>query len=286
VAMPSSFGLWFAAYAEVLCDDLQLWLSIFKNINQNPLGSAAGYGSSLPINRSQTTALLGFDNLNYNVIAAQMGRGKTEHFLSFGLAALGHTLAKLSMDVTLFCAQNFDFIALPREFTTGSSIMPHKKNPDVFELLRAKANRLQGLPTEVALLCSNLPSGYHRDFQLLKEIIFPALAELKNCLVMATQMVEKIEVKKDILDDEKYRYIFSVEAVNKLVIEGVPFREAYKIVAEQIENQTFMPDKNLNHTHEGSLGNLCNASISEKMETVSSQFNFEEIEKKLKNLVA
>ena len=265
VAMPSSFGLWFGAYAETLTDDLQLWQAVFKIANQNPLGSAAGYGSSLPINRQRTTELLGFDDLNYNVVAAQMGRGKTEQFVAFGLAAFGATLSKLSMDICLFINQNFDFIGLPPTLTTGSSIMPHKKNPDVFELIRARANRLQSLPSEVALLTSNLPSGYHRDFQMLKEVIFPALDEIKNLVAMTEFMIKNLIIKKDILAEEKYRYLFSVEEVNRLVTNGVPFRDAYKIVGESIENNTFSPDKKVVHTHEGSIGNLCNAEIKAKM---------------------
>ena len=285
VAMPSSFGLWFGAYAEALTDDLQLWQAIFRICNQNPLGSAAGYGSSLPINRRRTTELLGFDDLNYNVVAAQMGRGKTEQFVTFGLAALGHTLSKMAMDICLFINQNFDFVGLPTELTTGSSIMPHKKNPDVFELIRAKSNRLQSLPTEVALLTSNLPSGYHRDFQLLKEVVFPALDETRNLLAMTEFMVKNLIVRHDILDDEKYRYLFSVEEVNRLVLRGVPFRDAYKIVGQSIENQTFNPEKKVAHTHEGSIGNLCNDDISEKAERILRGFNFEKIDAAITQLL-
>ena len=285
VAMPSSFGLWFGAYAETLTDDLQLLQAVYKIVNQNPLGSAAGYGSGLPIHRRRTTELLGFDDLNYNVVNAQMGRGKTEHFVTFGLAALGHTLAKMAMDMCLYINQNFDFIALPVELTTGSSIMPHKKNPDVFELIRGKSNRLQSLPTEVALLTSNLPSGYHRDFQLMKEMLFPAIEEAKSCLDMMTFMIEQLIIKENILADEKYTYLFSVEEVNRLVLRGVPFRDAYKQVGESIENGTFATDKKVNHTHEGSIGNLCNADIKAKMERILRGFDFEKTARSIENLV-
>lgn len=285
VAMPSSFGLWFGAYAETFTDDLQLLQAVYKIVNRNPLGSAAGYGSGLPINRRRTTELLGFEDLNYNVVNAQMGRGKTEHFLTFGLAALGHTLAKMSMDMCLYINQNFDFITLPVELTTGSSIMPHKKNPDVFELIRAKSNRLQSLPAEVALLTSNLPSGYHRDFQLMKEMLFPAIEEAKSCLEMMTFMMGQLIIKENILADEKYTYLFSVEEVNRLVLRGVPFRDAYKQVGESIENQTFTTDKKVNHTHEGSIGNLCNADIKAKMERILRGFEFDKTVQSIENLV-
>lgn len=285
VAMPSSFGLWFGAYAETLTDDVQLWQAVFKIVNQNPLGSAAGYGSSLPINRRRTTELLGFDDLNYNVVAAQMGRGKSEQFVAFGLAALGHTLSKMAMDICLYINQNFDFITLPPELTTGSSIMPHKKNPDVFELIRAKANRLQSLPSEVALLTSNLPSGYHRDFQLLKEVIFPALDEVKNVLAMAEFMLKHIIVKDNILDDERYKYLFTVEEVNRLVLRGVPFRDAYKQIGQAVENQTFTTDKVVEHTHEGTIGNLCNDDIQAKMTRILRGFGFEKVDAAINNLV-
>jgi argininosuccinate lyase len=278
VAMPSSFGLWFGAYAETLTDDLQLWQAIFKIANQNPLGSAAGYGSSLPINRQRTTELLGFDDLNYNVVAAQIGRGKTEQFVAFGLAAFGATLSKLSMDICLFINQNFDFVGLPPTLTTGSSIMPHKKNPDVFELIRARANRLQSLPSEVALLTSNLPSGYHRDFQMLKEVIFPALDEVKTLVAMTEFMVNNLIIKKGILNDKKYQYLFSVEEVNRLVTSGVPFRDAYKIVGDSIENGTFSPDKKVKHTHEGSIGNLSNPKIKAKKARILRGYNFEKMD--------
>lgn len=285
IAMPSSFGLWFGAYAETLTDDLQLLQAIYKIVNQNPLGSAAGYGSSLPINRTLTTELLGFENMNYNVVHAQMGRGKTEHFVTFGLAALGHTLAKIAMDICLYINQNFDFVSLPPELTTGSSIMPHKKNPDVFELIRAKANRLQSLPAEIALLTSNLPSGYHRDFQLMKEIVFPALDELKSCLEILTFMLSNLIVKDGILSDDKYTYMFSVEEVNNLVIEGIPFRDAYKKVGLAIENGEFKTLKNVHHTHEGSIGNLCTEAIKAKMDAILRGFDFERTDKAIENLV-
>jgi argininosuccinate lyase len=285
VAMPSSFGLWFGAYAETLADDMQLLQAVFKIVNQNPLGSAAGYGSSLPINRKRTTELLGFEDLNYNVVHAQMGRGKTEHFVTFAMAAIGHTLAKMAMDTCLYINQNFNFVTLPPELTTGSSIMPHKKNPDVFELIRAKANRLQSLPSEVALLTSSLPSGYHRDYQLMKEILFPAIDELKSCLVMTDFILSNLIIRKDILEDDKYKYLFSVEAVNALVLRGVPFREAYKKVGQDIENQQFTPDKNVRHTHEGSIGNLCNKEIRAKMTKILRGFGFEKMDKKIVELV-
>lgn len=277
VAMVSSFGLWFGAFAESLTDDLQLLLAGHKINNQNPLGSAAGYGSSFPLNRTLTTELLGFDNLNYNVVHAQMGRGKTELMLSFAMAAIANTIGKFATDVCTFSNQNFDFIKLPNEFTTGSSIMPHKKNPDVFELIRAKCNHIQTLPQQIMSITNNLISGYHRDFQLLKEAVFPAIENLKNCLSIATLAIENIQVKTDILESKKYQYLYSVEEVNRLVLQGVPFRDAYKIIGLQIENDNFSFDKNINHTHEGSLGNLCNDKIKEKMNQVYDEFNFEKI---------
>ncbi len=286
VAMVSSFGLWFGAYAETLCDDVQLLQSVYRIVNQNPLGSGAGYGGSLPIDRTLTTNLLGFDDLNYNVVHAQMGRGKTEHFMAFGLAALGHTLGKWAMDICLYMSQNFSFLTLPDTYTTGSSIMPHKKNPDVLELLRGKANRLQSLPTEVALLTSNLPSGYHRDFQLLKEIIFPALTEIKTMLRIANDVCATLRVKTDILHDEKYQYLYTVEAVNDLVMSGVPFREAYQQIGKQIENETFNYAKNIEHTHEGSIGNLCTEQIAEKMTRLIIYFQFKKTEQSIAELLA
>jgi len=277
VAMVSSFGLWFGGFAESLTDDLQLMQSVYKTINQNPLGSAAGYGSSFPLNRQMTTELLGFRELNYNVIHAQLGRGKTELLLSFGLAAIANTVGKLAMEVCLFCNQNYGFLKLPDELTTGSSIMPHKKNPDVFELIRAKCNKLQALPNEIISITGNLPSGYHRDFQLLKESVFPALAEVKDCLQIAAFVLQNIEVKPDMLADEKYNYLYSVEAVNQLVLKGMPFRDAYKTVGQQIETGAFEPPKTLQHTHEGSLGNLCNEQIRAKMQKILEGFPFEKV---------
>lgn len=285
VAMVSSFGLWFGAYAESLTDDLQLLQSVYKITNQNPLGSAAGYGSSFPLNRTMTTELLGFDNLNYNVVHAQLGRGKTELFLSFALAALGSTLGKMAMDICLFINQNFDFISFPNELTTGSSIMPHKKNPDVFELIRSRCNQLQSLPQQISLMTTNLPAGYHRDFQLLKEVIFPALEHLKDCLGIATYALGQIEIKPNLLDDEKYKYLFSVEEVNREVLGGLPFRDAYQKIGAAIESGNFEPDKSVKHSHEGSLGKLCLPEIQEKMKAVLAGFNFEKAAKAIKNLL-
>lgn len=274
LAMPSSFGLWFGAYAESLIDDLRLLESTYRIINQNPLGSAAGYGSSFPLKRRMTTDLLGFDDLAYNVVHAQMGRGKTELFLSFALAAYGATLGKLAMDLVLFMNQNFGFIRFPDELTTGSSIMPHKKNPDVFELIRGKCNQLQALPAQVSVLCTNLPSGYHRDFQLLKETLFPAIVSLRACLAMLQHALGRIEPNRQILEDEKYRYLFSVEEVNREVLRGVPFRDAYKEIARRIAEGTFHPEPVVSHTHEGSIGNLCLEEITGKMETLWKSFDF------------
>ena len=274
LAMPSSFGLWFGAYAESLVDDLITLQSAYKVVNKNPLGSAAGYGSSFPISRSVTTVLLGFENLNYNVVYAQMGRGKAERITAMALANIADTLAKMSMDACLYLNQNFDFIAFPAELTTGSSIMPHKKNPDVFELIRSHCNRIKALPNEVMLMTTNLPSGYHRDLQLLKEHLFPAFKTLQDCLAMAQLMFESIQVKETILLDEKYKYAFSVEEVNKLVVKGVPFRDAYKQVGMAIENGNFTYSTTLNHTHEGSMGNLCNDKIEKMMQEVLAGFNF------------
>ena len=286
IAMVSSFGLWFGAFAESLTDDLQLLLSIHKINNQNPLGSGAGYGGSFPLNRTMTTQLLGFDDLNYNVVYAQMGRGKTELTLSFAMASIANTLGKLATDVCLFSNQNFNFIKLPQEFTTGSSIMPHKKNPDVFELIRAKSNQIQNLPQQIMAICNNLITGYHRDFQLLKETVFPAIQNLKDCLNITTLALEKIEVRTDILEEKRYEYLYSVEEVNRLVLEGTPFRDAYKIVGMQIENGNFTFDKNVQHTHEGSLGNLCNDKIEEKMNRVIQEFDFKKIENRISALLS
>lgn len=279
IAMPSSFGLWFGAYAESLVDDLQLLLAAFKICNRNPLGSAAGYGSSFPLNRQMTTNLLGFDSMNYNVVYAQMGRGKMERTVAFAIAGIAATLSKLSFDACMYNSQNFGFIKLPDEYTTGSSIMPHKKNPDVFELSRAKCNKLQALPTEITLITNNLPSGYFRDMQLIKEIFLPSFDELNNCISMIGRMISEIKVNEDIIKDDKYTYIFSVEEVNRLVLEeGVPFRDAYKKVGLDIEAGKFDHDRTVHHTHEGSIGNLCNDQIEILKQQVIDQFNFSEIE--------
>jgi argininosuccinate lyase len=267
-AMPSSFGLWFSAYAESLVDDMEIMNGAYKVVNRNPLGSAAGYGSGFPLNRQMTSDLLGFESMVYNSVYAQMGRGKTELVVASALANLASTLNKLAADVCLYNSQNFQFLKLPDELTTGSSIMPHKKNPDVFELLRAKTNVMMALPNQIMMTLSNLTSGYHRDFQLLKELLFPAIKEIKSCLKIASYSVSKIEPIKDILDDPKYKLIFSVEAVNELVVKGIPFREAYQQVAKQIEDGSFVPPKELNHTHEGSIGNLMLEEIQERMEKV------------------
>jgi argininosuccinate lyase len=278
IAMPSSFGLWFGAYAESLVDDLLTMQSAFRVVNKNPLGSAAGYGSSFPLNRQLTTDLLGFDTLNYNVVYAQMGRGKTERIVAQSLSNVAATLARLSMDACLYMNQNFGFISFPDELTTGSSIMPHKKNPDVFELIRSHCNRIQALPNEIAMMTTNLPSGYHRDLQLLKENLFPAFGVLKDCLRMAGLMLRHVEIKENILDDDKYRYLFSVEEVNKLVLQGVPFRDAYKKVGRAIEDGSYQYAATIHHTHEGSIGNLCNNEIQSLMEEVISGFPFDRID--------
>ncbi len=275
VAMPSSFGLWFGAYAESLVDDLELVLAAYNITNKNPLGSAAGYGSSFPLNRTLTTQLLGFADLNYNVVYAQMGRGKTERIIAQALSAVAATLAKMAMDQCLYLSQNFAFVSYPDNLTTGSSIMPHKKNPDVWEIMRGKCNRLQALPTDVVMMTTNLPSGYHREMQLLKELVFPAFAELKSCLQMAYFMLQHVEVKGNILDDPRYAYLFSVEEVNRQVLDGVPFRDAYKQVGMAIEQGNFQPDKQVNHTHEGSIGNLGNSHIADTMAGLLQKFNFE-----------
>lgn len=285
VAMPSSFGLWFGAYAESLVDDLELLLAAYKITNKNPLGSAAGYGSSFPLNRTMTTQLLGFESLNFNVVYAQMGRGKTERIIAQALSSIAATLGKMAMDQALYLSQNFAFVSYPDTLTTGSSIMPHKKNPDVWEIMRGKCNRLQALPTDVAMVTTNLPSGYHREMQLLKELLFPAFAEIKNCLHMATFMLQNVSVNTDILNDPKYAYLFSVEVVNNMVLEGTPFRDAYKQVGLAIEEGKFNPDKTVNHTHEGSIGNLMNAQITEAMNKVVGQFNFEAVDKAVIELV-
>lgn len=269
IAMPSSFGMWFSAYAEALIDDVTMLNAAFSVADQNPLGSAAGYGSSFPIDRRVTTDLLNFKTMKFNSVAAQMSRGKVEKTTAFAIASVAGTLSKLSMDVVLYMSQNFGFIGFPDELTTGSSIMPHKKNPDVFELIRAKTNKLQAVPNEMMLMTNNLPSGYHRDFQLLKEPVMLAINEINNCLSMSVFMLEQIKVNKNILDDDKYDYLFSVEKVNEFVQAGHSFREAYKMVGQEIESGTFKPDKNLTHTHIGSLGNLALDEIKKKMGEVS-----------------
>ena len=278
LAMPSSFGLWFGAYAESLVDDVVTLQAAYQVTNKNPLGSAAGYGSSFPLNRTMTTKLLGFESLNYNVVYAQMGRGKTERIVSSALANVAATIGKLSMDACLFLNQNFGFISFPEELTTGSSIMPHKKNPDVFELVRARCNQLTALPNDILMLTTNLPSGYHRDLQLLKEILFPAIQNLKDCLRMIQLMLSNIQVKENILDDDKYKFLFSVEEVNKLVLSGMPFRDAYKKVGFDIEQGKYNPEKSVNHTHEGSIGNLCHDEIKAMMDSTLESFHFKQVD--------
>ena len=268
VAMPSSFGLWFGAYAESLADDMQMLVAAYNIANQNPLGSAAGYGSSFPLDRTMTTRLLGFADLHYNVVAAQMSRGKTERAASMAIASIASTLGHLAMDVCMWMCQNFGFVSFPDELTTGSSIMPHKKNPDVFEIMRGKCNRLQSIPNEIALLTGNLPLGYNRDLQLLKDIIFPATTEMKECLEMADFMLQHIRIRKDILEDQRYDYLFTVEEVHRLVLAGVPFREAYKKVGLEVQDGTYRPVRSVKHTHEGSINNLCNKEIVRKFEGV------------------
>jgi len=286
LAMPSSFGLWFGAYAESLVDDMITLQAAYQVVNKNPLGSGAGYGSSFPINRSMTTKLLGFEHLNYNVVYAQMGRGKTERVVAAALANIAATLAKMSMDACLYLNQNFAFITFPDELTTGSSIMPHKKNPDVFELIRSHCNRIQALPNEIMMMTTNLPSGYHRDLQLIKEHIIPAFENLQACIQMAGLMLTNISVNKDLLKDEKYKYLFSVEEVNKLVLQGTPFRDAYKKVGMDIEAGTFTHTPSPNHVHEGSIGNLCNKEITKMMDDVIKQYNFSGVRAALEKLVS
>ena len=277
IAMPSSFGLWFGAYAESLADDLQMMQAAYKVCNRNPLGSAAGYGSSFPLRRQMTTDLLGFDSLDYNVVYAQMGRGKMERTVAFAMAGIAATLSKLAFDACMFNSQNFGFIKLPDQFTTGSSIMPHKKNPDVFELTRAKCNKLQGLPQQITLISNNLPSGYFRDLQIIKEVFLPSFDELKDCLRMVTHMMREVKVNEHILDDDQYALLFSVEEVNRLVLEGVPFRDAYKQVGLNIEAGKFIPVKKVHHTHEGSIGNLCNDQVSALMQNIMDGFAFNRV---------
>jgi argininosuccinate lyase len=285
VAMPSSFGLWFGAFAESLVDDVQLLLAAYRISDQNPLGSAAGYGSSFPINRTLTTQLLGFNSLQVNVAYAQISRSKNERTVAYALASLANTLSRLSMDVCLFSGQNFQFFSLPDEFTTGSSIMPHKKNPDAFEMMRARCNKLMALPNEISLVTSNLPSGYNRDYQVTKESFMTAFDEVNVCLSMANLLMENLKVNPAIIENDMYDAIFSVEEVNKLVLEGIPFRNAYKMVAEKISNNTYKPDKNIHHTHEGSIGNLCNGTIVQKMDAILYQFNFMKSDVALKTLM-
>jgi argininosuccinate lyase len=268
IAMPSSFGLWFGAYAETLADDLQLLCGAYKIVNQNPLGSAAGYGSSFPLNRTMTTQLLEFETLNFNSISAQMSRMKATQAMAFGMASIASTLNRFASDICLFMCQNFEFISFPNELTTGSSIMPHKKNPDVFELIRAKCNRLQSLPNEINLITTNLPHGYHRDYQLLKDCLFPAIEELKNCLTIAEFMLQNIQINETILDNPKYDYLFTVEEVNRRVLAGISFRDAYRQVGEEVAKGNFKTDKNVAHTHEGSIWNLCNKEIRQKLDRI------------------
>ena len=285
VAMPSSFGLWFGAYAESLVDDMMFLQATFRMTNRNPLGSAAGYGSSFPLNRTLTTQLLGFDSLDYNVVYAQMGRGKMERNVAFALATIAGTIAKLAFDACLFNSQNFAFVKLPNECTTGSSIMPHKKNPDVFELTRAKCNKIQALPQQITLIMNNLPSGYFRDLQIIKEVFLPAFQELRDCLQMTAYIINKMQVNKQLLDDPRYDLMFSVEEVNRLANEGTPFRDAYKKVGLDIEAGKFIPVKKVHHTHEGSIGNLCTEQIAALMDDVWEGFNFQRMEEAERKLV-
>ena len=285
IAMPSSFGLWFGAYAESLADDMLFLQAAYRLCNRNPLGSAAGYGSSFPLNRTLTTQLLGFDSMNYNVVYAQMGRGKMERNVAFALASIAGTIAKLAFDACMFNSQNFGFVKLPADCTTGSSIMPHKKNPDVFELTRAKCNKIQSLPQQVMLIMNNLPSGYFRDLQIIKEVFLPAFQELKDCLQMTAYIVNRKEVNEHILDDPKYDFIFSVEEVNRLAASGMPFRDAYKKVGLDIEAGHFQPCKEVHHTHEGSIGNLCNEQIQALMKQNMEGFHFEKVQEAERKLL-
>jgi len=285
VAMPSSFGLWFGAYAESLADDMHFVLAAYRIVNQNPLGAAAGYGSSFPLDRKLTTELLGFDDMSYNVVYAQMGRGKMERSVAMAIASVAATIGKLAMDACLYMSQNFSFISLPDELTTGSSIMPHKKNPDVFELIRAKCNKLQALPQQIMMITSNLPSGYFRDLQITKEVFIPAFDELISCIELTTFAIENMAVKKNLMKNPMYKLAFSVEEVNSRVLAGVPFREAYKQVGIEIEKGDFEAPESINHTHQGSIGNLCNKEIQQKMDSIIEQFEFEKVEKAILNLL-
>jgi argininosuccinate lyase len=286
VAMPSSFGLWFGAYAESLVDDMMMLQAAYRQTNRNPLGSAAGYGSSFPLDRSMTTRLLGFDSMDYNVVYAQMGRGKTERNVAFALASVASTVSKMAFDACMYNSQNFAFVRLPKECTTGSSIMPHKKNPDVFELTRAKCNKLQALPQQIMMIMNNLPSGYFRDLQIIKEVFLPAFQELRDCLQMSAYIIRKMEVNEEILSDPRYDLMFSVEEVNRLATEGMPFRDAYKKVGLDIEAGKFIPNKDIRHTHEGSIGNLCNGEIASLMESLVQDFHFERIDKAVELLLS
>ena len=286
VAMPSSFGLWFGAYAESLVDDMMMLQAAYRQTNRNPLGSAAGYGSSFPLDRSMTTRLLGYDSIDNNVVYAQMGRGKTERNVAFAMASVASTISKMAFDACLFNSQNFSFVRLPKECTTGSSIMPHKKNPDVFELTRAKCNKLQALPQQIMMIMNNLPSGYFRDLQIIKEVFLPAFQELRDCLQMSAYIIRKMEVNEEILSDPRYDLMFSVEEVNRLATEGMPFRDAYKKVGMDIEAGNFTPNKDIRHTHEGSIGNLCNNEIAQLMNSLVDDFHFERIDKAVEALLA
>lgn len=285
VAMPSSFGLWFGAYAESLVDDMMMLQAAYRQANRNPLGSAAGYGSSFPLNRTMTTRLLGFESMDYNVVYAQMCRGKMERNVAFALASVAGTVAKMAFDACLFNSQNFSFVHLPKECTTGSSIMPHKKNPDVFELTRAKCNKLQALPQQIMLIMNNLPSGYFRDLQIIKEVFLPAFQELSDCLRMSAYIIRKMEVNENILADARYDLMFSVEEVNRLAAAGMPFRDAYKKVGLDIEAGKFTPNKDIHHTHEGSIGNLCTEQIAQLMDSVVGEFNFANVDKAIDALL-
>lgn len=285
IAMPSSFGLWFGAYAESLADDMETLLAAWKITNRNPLGSAAGYGNSFPLNRQMTTDLLGFDSMDYNVVYAQMGRGKMERTVAFAMASIAATISKLAFDACMFTSQNFGFLKLPDECTTGSSIMPHKKNPDVFELTRAKCNKIQTLPQQIMMITNNLPSGYFRDLQIIKEIFIPAFEELRDCIKMTCHIISEVKVKENILDDKKYDFIFSVEEVNRLALNGMPFRDAYKKVGLDIESGNFTPNKEIHHTHEGSIGNLCNDKINILMQNTMDAFTFKRVDDAVNKLI-